>query len=64
MEIIKRGNKPKYKVMFTCVMCGCVYNASNYEVREYKNNMDGQRFSCGCPECGYLNYSSIKLEVK
>lgn len=44
MEIIKRGNEPKYKVMFTCVMCGCVYNASNYEVREYKITWMGSVF--------------------
>lgn len=66
IEIVKSGNCKKRNVRFICNACGCVFIADNTECSQYfdEYNKPIDKYSCFCPECGYLCYSRVTLEVK
>lgn len=51
MKILKQGKIPDTRMIFTCIACGCVFEADQNEYRThfFKNEY---RYSCECPNCG------------
>lgn len=63
ITVIKHGKRMNCKIRYICSTCGCTYVADNTDCRKYEDDEQGPKWSRCCPECGYLNYSRITMEV-